>query len=179
GFHVERVDQEFEHRMLFACLEVEIDHFLHHERAYNHPDCGSRQHYVTNGIPTACVSKMRRNSVLIGSGASDTIILIQSSSGKPALMPRTITSTASGKCSRNFVSRRFLRKDNSHRGTPKAPAKPRTAETSRPAPPNVPKANIASPIPAEIIQNWRFDQDRPARAILAEIGTFLDFLWRS
>jgi hypothetical protein len=36
--------------MLFACLEVEIDHFLHHERAYNHPDRGSRQHYVTNRI---------------------------------------------------------------------------------------------------------------------------------
>ena len=50
GLHVERVDQEFEHRTLFACLEIEIDHLLHHQHAHNHPDRGSRQHDVTDRI---------------------------------------------------------------------------------------------------------------------------------
>ncbi len=50
GLHVERVDQEFEHRTLFACLEIEIDHLLHHDHARNHPDRGSRQHDVTDRI---------------------------------------------------------------------------------------------------------------------------------
>ncbi len=40
-----------------------------------------------------CVSTMLRNSLLIGSGASLAMILRLSISGRPALMPRTITST--------------------------------------------------------------------------------------
>jgi len=55
------------------------------------------------------VSTMARNSDLIGSGASATTTFSESNSGRPALMPRTMMSTASGSASRNFFSRRFLR----------------------------------------------------------------------
>ena len=62
-----------------------------------------------SGIPIAWVSMMERNSPRSGSGASAATTLIDSNSGRPALMPRTMTSTASGSALRNAFSRRFLR----------------------------------------------------------------------
>src|SRR5579883_1704000 len=52
---------------------------------------------------------MLRISLRIGSSDSVAISLRLSRSGSPALMPRTITSTASGKLLRNLASRRFFR----------------------------------------------------------------------
>jgi hypothetical protein len=120
-----------------------------------------------------------RNSVFIGSDDSTVIIFMQSSSGKPAFTPRTMMSTASGSPARNFASRRFFKNDSNQRGTPKAPAKPRPAEASSPAPDKKPKANMPSPMTAEMIANCRFDQVNPARVIRTEIGTLLLFLRRS
>ena len=53
-------------------------------------------------------------------------------------MPRTMTSTASGKALRNLFSRRFFKNDSSQRGKPKAPAKAMATAASRPAPLNKP-----------------------------------------
>src|SRR5437763_1418694 len=49
-----------------------------------------------------------RNSLFTGSLASLATIFRHSSSGRPARMPRTMTSTESAKACRNLVSRRFL-----------------------------------------------------------------------
>ncbi len=108
------------------------------------------------------------------------IIFRQSSSGRPALTPRTMMSTASGKVLRNCVSRRFFRNDSSQRGRPKAPAKASAAAPiSPPGTIAMPTRNIATPTPAEISRNCRFDHLSPAWPIRTEIGTFLLFLWRS
>ena len=50
------------------------------------------------------------------------MIRMLSSSGRPALMPRTMVSTASGNASRNFASRRFFRNLSSQSGMPKPAA---------------------------------------------------------
>ena len=49
-------------------------------------------------------------------------------------MPRTMTSTASGKPSRNRDKRRFLRNDNSHSGRPQPAAKAAPSAANRPGP---------------------------------------------
>jgi hypothetical protein len=104
---------------------------------------------------------------------------MQSPSGRPALTPRTMMSTASASPSMNLASRRFLKNERSHRGTPKAPAKPRPADPSNPVPDRMPRKAMTRPIKAEMIMNFRFDQDSPARMIRTEMGTLLLFLWRS
>src|SRR5947199_360915 len=63
-----------------------------------------------SGMPIAWVSMIARNSLLRGSGASAATTLIESNNGRPALMPRTITSTASGSALRKACSRRFFLK---------------------------------------------------------------------
>ena len=122
---------------------------------------------------------MARNSDFSGSGASIVIIFMQSSSGKPALTPRTIMSTASGNPLRNFDSRRFFKYDSSQYGRPKAPAKPSPMAGTRPALLNSPAMNITAPMPAEMMANCRFDHDKPACAIRVASGTRFCFLWRS
>ena len=74
-------------------------------------------------MPIAWVSMMATNSLRSGSGASSATSLIDSNSGRPALMPRTMTSTASGSAARNAFSRRFFRNERPQRGRPKPPAK--------------------------------------------------------
>ena len=126
---------------------------------------GMRSYSLTqaspSGRPNDWVSTMARNSLQTGSGESLAMTLMQSSSGSPALMPRTMTSTASGKCLRNFASRRFLRNLRSQRGNPKAPAKPSAAAPSSPA--SRPSA-ISEPERAQIplmTRNFCFDQLEP------------------
>ena len=84
-------------------------------------------------MPIACVSMIVRNSLRSGSGASAAMIRMLSSSGRPALMPRTMVSTASGNASRNFVSRRFLRYLSSQTGMPKPAANAIASAAYRPA----------------------------------------------
>src|SRR5438128_1776547 len=74
-------------------------------------------------MPIAWVSMMELNSLRSGSGASAATTLIDSNSGRPALMPRTMTSTASGSAARNAFSRFFFRKASSQRGRPKPKAR--------------------------------------------------------
>ena len=69
----------------------------------------SRAQASPSGMPIVWVSMIARNSPRSGSGESAATTLIDSNSGKPALMPRTMTSTASGSAFRKAVSRRFLR----------------------------------------------------------------------
>ena len=122
---------------------------------------------------------MARNSDFTGSVASTAIIFMQSSSGSPALTPRTMMSTASGKALRNFASRRFLRNDNSQRGRPKAPAKPKPAAAGNPEFPSRPAMNITTPMTIEITMYFCFDQLNPACAMRTDSDTFLFFLCRS
>jgi hypothetical protein len=132
-----------------------------------------------NGIPTACVSRILRNSDFTGSGDSTAITFKQSSSGSPALAPRTMTSIASGNASTKRASRRFFKSDSSHRGKPKAPTKASIAATMRPAPLSRPARNRATLAPAETSSNCRFDHVRPACEMRAESGICLLFLLRS
>ncbi len=94
-----------------------------------------------------CVSTIAWNSVLAGSGASLAMILIESSNGNPALMPRTMTSTESGNELRNLFSRRFLRNDSAQNGRPNALAKPSARASSNPPPITKIMRNMNSPKP--------------------------------
>src|SRR3954463_15779379 len=113
-------------------------------------------------MPIVCVSMMDRNSERSGSGASAATTLIDSNSGRPALMPRTITSTASGSAFRNLASRRLFRKPSAQRGRPKPPAKASPAAPSRPPPMNKASANSTPATTADTIQNFCGAQSRPA-----------------
>src|SRR6516162_3136475 len=115
-----------------------------------------------SGIPMACVSTMPRNSLLRGSGASLVIIRMLSRSGRPALTPRTMTSTASGKPARNFASRRFLRNLSSQRGSPHPAAKANPIAGSNPTLSMKPRANATMPSSALMMKNLFFDHLRPA-----------------
>ncbi len=102
-----------------------------------------------------------------------------SSSGRPALMPRTTVSTASGKAARNFASRRFLRNLSSQSGTPHPAAKPMPSAGSRPASIAKVRKNAMNPITPPVMKNRRFDHDRPACAIFIVSGTDLALACRS
>src|SRR6266513_912394 len=115
-----------------------------------------------SGMPIAWVSMMARNSPLSGSGASAATTLIESNSGRPALMPRTITSTASGSALRKACSRRFLKKPRAQRGRPKPAAKARPVAPSNPPPPSIAATKISAASTAETTVNFWVDQLRPA-----------------
>ena len=76
-------------------------------------------------------------------------------------MPRTMTSTASGKPSRNRAKRRFLRKDNSHSGRPQPAAKAAPSAANRPAPAASTAKNATKPSTPAVRKNRRFDQVEP------------------
>ena len=63
---------------------------------------GSLATASASDTPSAWVSEIVRNSLLTGSAASLAMILMQSLSGRPALTPRTMTSTALANSSRNL-----------------------------------------------------------------------------
>src|SRR4051812_8172938 len=130
-------------------------------------------------MPIAWVSIMAMNSPLSGSGASAATTLIDSNSGSPALMPRTMTSTASGSALRNFFSRRFLRKPRIQRGRPKPAAKPRPRAPSNPRLSRNATAKNTTPRMPEMIMNFRGVHSSPAwvRRTLSE--TFFSFCRRA
>ena len=101
----------------------------------------NREQASPSGMPIACVSMIARNSLFNGSGKSVATTLSDSNSGKPALMPRTITSTASGRARRNSSLRRFLRNPRSQRGTPKPAANARPTAAIGPAPKSLERRN--------------------------------------
>src|SRR5712692_279926 len=113
-----------------------------------------RAHASPSGMPIAWVSMMARNSLLSGSGASVATTLMDSNSGRPALIPRTITPTASGSARRKAFSRRALRKLKPQRGRPKPPANAMpTAAINPPPPRKVPAKNMTARTP-EMVMNF-------------------------
>ena len=56
-----------------------------------------------SGTPTFCCSTRSMNSLFTGSGVSLAMICMQSESGRPDLMPRTMMSMALANSSRNLA----------------------------------------------------------------------------
>src|SRR5579863_8566808 len=132
-----------------------------------------------SGMPMAWVSMMAKNSLLRGSGESVATTLRDSNSGRPALMPRTITSTASGSDRRKAFSRRFLRKLSIQRGRPKPAANAMPTAPSGPPPASIAMKKAAAARMPETIMNFRGAQSRPACVRRADSVTFLSFSRRA
>ena len=108
---------------------------------------------------------MVRNSLFTGSGASLVMTRRLSMSGRPALTPRTMMSTASGNADRNLASRRFLRNLSSHSGRPQPAAKPKPSAGTNPASNMKPHANAVMPSSPPVMKKRCFDQLNPACVI--------------
>ena len=76
-----------------------------------------------SGSPSVCDSMIWRNSLRTGSAASLAMMRRQSLTGRPARMPRTITSSALGNSTPNFLSRLALQRLRNQAGSPKPPMK--------------------------------------------------------
>ncbi len=140
----------------------------------------SRAQASPSGMPMVWVSMMALNSLFSGSGESAATTLIDSNSGRPALMPRTMTSTASGSAFRNAFSRRFLRKPRTQRGRPRPVPKAITAAPSRLPPITKASTNPTAPEMPDAIQNfWGVQDPKPAWARRVVSGTDFSFLRRA
>ena len=137
-------------------------------------------------MPMVWVSTMARNSLFTGSVASFEISLRLSSSGRPALMPRTMTSTASGNSLRNLSSRRFLRNDSIQNGRPQPAAKPKPSAAIRPVPNSIMTTKAPTPTMAKVDRKTSLAPAEPGllqphrkRRPLRLLVALLDFLERT
>ena len=125
------------------------------------------------------VSMMARNSPRMGSSDSSAISFRLSSSGKPALMPRTIRSTASGKAVEETRQPPFLEERQQPQGRPQPAAKATPSAGNRPAPVASTRKNAPKPSEPAVSKNRRFDQVSPACEMRAASGRRLAFFCRS